>query len=137
MVLLLLTLPLTLELALLTVAAIFLKQPAEEAVQEDPLAPSFRLAVLVPAHNEQELITSTVASLLLSRAEASTASIRIVVIAHNCMDETAERARLAGAEVRLLDVEGGKGSVLAFGFATIAADGYLVIDADSKWTWLC
>ena len=125
-VLLLTTLPLALELLTLSLAATL--PPRRVATTS---APDLRLAVIVPAHNEEQLIGACVASLLATRTPATT----VYVVAHNCTDSTAERARAAGAEVLILN-EGlrGKGTALDHGF-TIAlargAEALLVIDADS------
>lgn len=116
------TLPLLLELAVLTVAAVF---PSRE---DQPRASvPVRLAIIVPAHNEQELIVPCIDSL---RGAA-----QIYVIAHNCSDSTADRAAAAGAQILPLDDSiGGKGIALDFGFRYAlaqGADAVLVIDADS------
>src|SRR3954469_23563848 len=61
-------------------------------INESPLP---RLLFLVPAHDEELLIASCVRSLLGLRYPAE--RIEIVVIADNCTDGTAQRARAAGA----------------------------------------
>ena len=124
--LLLATLPLALELLILSAAAA-LPQPAP-ATQA---ASDFRLAIVIPAHNEQVLIAPCVRSILAQ----STAQLAVYVIAHNCTDETAQRASAAGAEALLLSGPiGGKGIALDFGFRHAlarGAEGVLVLDADS------
>jgi cellulose synthase/poly-beta-1,6-N-acetylglucosamine synthase-like glycosyltransferase len=127
--LLLLTLPLVVELAVLTLASRFPKRKGGSSAAAAPI----RLAVIVPAHNEEVLIASCVESLRISAAGTET---RIIVIAHNCSDHTADRAAKAGAEAVICnDSEArGKGSALAFGFEYAASkgmDAVLVIDADS------
>ncbi len=123
-----LTLPLLLELLILSVAA-RLPRPAEpEAFTATPL----RLWAIIPAHNEELLIAACVCSLIASTDPPT----RILVIAHNCTDATAIRAAEAGATVApLTDTgAGGKGAALQFGFAqafTRGAQAVLVIDADS------
>jgi cellulose synthase/poly-beta-1,6-N-acetylglucosamine synthase-like glycosyltransferase len=95
-----------------------------------------RLIVLVPAHNEAELIGRCVASL---RAQAYPSDrYRIAVIADNCTDETAAVARAAGADVMVRDVPAirGKGHALRWAMDRILAsaqppDGVVVVDADS------
>src|SRR5438477_752465 len=54
-----------------------------------------RLLFLVPAHNEELLIESCVRSLVGLRYPAE--QIDLCVIADNCTDATAQRARAAGA----------------------------------------
>ncbi len=116
------TLPLALELLALTIAAAIPLRKRKAAS-----GARMRLAVVVPAHNEQQLIAKCVASL--------SAAARVYVIAHNCSDDTAERAAEAGAKVlQLNDEVGGKGVALDFGFRHAIGEGaeaVIVIDADS------
>lgn len=127
--LLLLTVPLVIELAVLTLASGFPKRKRGGSAASAPV----RLAVIVPAHNEEALIASCVESLLISATGTET---RIIVIAHNCSDRTGDRAAKAGAEVVTCNdpQARGKGPALAFGFAYAASQGMdasLVVDADS------
>ena len=124
------TLPLTAELAVLTVAYLV---PIRRRPSRTRSVAELNLAVIVPAHNEELLIGGCVESL---RASACGSGARIFVIAHNCSDQTAERAAEAGAEVLVLNDRNacGKGFALRFGFEHVfsqAADAALVIDADS------
>jgi cellulose synthase/poly-beta-1,6-N-acetylglucosamine synthase-like glycosyltransferase len=117
------TLPLLAELLVLTLAALF---PARKLSPSG--ASEVRLAILVPAHNEEKLIASCLASL--------GNTVPIFVVAHNCTDTTATIASSAGANVLPLTDDGthGKGAALHFGFAQAVAAGataVLVIDADS------
>lgn len=91
------------------------------------------VAVLVPAHNEQAGIAATIAGLRPQLA----ARDRLLVVADNCTDATAERARAAGAEVveRHDPRRRGKGHALAFGVEHLRADPpdvLIVIDADCR-----
>ena len=116
------SLPLLLELLALSLAA-SLPAPRSSPSRSHAL----KLAVIVPAHNEERLITQCIASLQ--------DSAQIFVIAHNCSDATAQRATDAGATALALnDTVGGKGTALDFGFrhaVAAGADVLLVIDADS------
>src|SRR5256885_2297458 len=56
-----------------------------------------RLAVLIPAHNEELLVARCVRSLLTQTWPER--QRRVIVIADNCSDSTARVAREAGAEV--------------------------------------
>jgi cellulose synthase/poly-beta-1,6-N-acetylglucosamine synthase-like glycosyltransferase len=90
-----------------------------------------RLAVVVPAHNEEAMIASTLKSL-----RAAGPRTRLYVVAHNCTDATAEIAASAGARVLLLSNPRlrGKGAALRHGFSTALAEGsnaILVVDADT------
>lgn len=95
-----------------------------------------RLAVLVPAHDEQELVSRCVASLL--DQSYPRARYRVVVIADNCTDRTAELARASGADVleRRDERRLGKGHALRWAMDQLldgpqAPDGVVVVDADS------
>jgi cellulose synthase/poly-beta-1,6-N-acetylglucosamine synthase-like glycosyltransferase len=93
----------------------------------------FRLAVLMPAHDEESGISATVTAL---RAELGP-SDRLLVVADNCSDRTAELARHAGAEVvERRDAERrGKGHALSFGAKVLAEDppdAVIVMDADCR-----
>jgi cellulose synthase/poly-beta-1,6-N-acetylglucosamine synthase-like glycosyltransferase len=121
------TLPLVLEL--LAVTSLFLFAPRKRRAV---LGPAPRLTVVVPAHNEEGTIQDCVASLLASAKGAA----RVLVIAHNCADATAERAARAGAELVVYNDIGarGKGHALSYGFKSAiegGAEAVLVVDADS------
>ncbi len=90
-----------------------------------------RVAILIPAHNEEDGVTATIASLV----SQTVAGDRILVVADNCSDGTATAAINAGAEVReRIDlVQRGKGYALDFGVRCLAADApeiLIIIDAD-------
>jgi cellulose synthase/poly-beta-1,6-N-acetylglucosamine synthase-like glycosyltransferase len=125
----LLTLPLLVELAVLTLASCLPRRRRRKRVIHEPI----RLAVIIPAHNEENAIAACVESLRVSAAGTNT---RIIAIVHNCTDRTGERAARAGAELAVFDdpQAKGKGAALAFGFsyaALQAVDAYLVVDGDS------
>jgi cellulose synthase/poly-beta-1,6-N-acetylglucosamine synthase-like glycosyltransferase len=127
--LLLLTLPLVVELAVLTLASRFPKRNRAGSTTPVPV----RLAVIIPAHNEEALIASCVESLLISAAGSET---RIIAVAHNCSDCTADRAAKAGAEAVAYNnpQAQGKGAALKFGLehaASLGMDAALIVDADS------
>jgi cellulose synthase/poly-beta-1,6-N-acetylglucosamine synthase-like glycosyltransferase len=130
--LLLATLPLVFELLLVTSANLLpaSTKPDTGSTRNDLIGCD--LAVIVPAHNEELLVSRCVASL---RASAGP-DVRILVVAHNCSDATAARAAAAGAEV--LDYNDptarGKGFALRHGFQHALAAGataVMVVDADS------
>jgi cellulose synthase/poly-beta-1,6-N-acetylglucosamine synthase-like glycosyltransferase len=126
----LLTLPGSIELLLLTVAGLLPRRRARNAAAFG----QYRLAVVVPAHNEELHIARCVKS--LQSANRSSVSVEIVVVADNCTDETAAMATAAGARtlVRTNPQERGKGYALDFAFRTLANegwDGFAVVDADS------
>ncbi|HEY8952810.1 MAG TPA: glycosyltransferase family 2 protein, partial [Candidatus Dormibacteraeota bacterium] len=95
-----------------------------------------RLVVLVPAHNESELIGRCVRSLRDQSYPA--ASYRVVAIADNCTDSTAAVAAAEGAEVmvRTDPQQRGKGQALRWAMdrllaAPDAPEAVIVVDADS------
>jgi Glycosyltransferase like family 2 len=89
------------------------------------------VAVLVPAHDEQQGIAATVRGL---RAQMRPGD-RLLVVADNCSDGTAALARAEGAEVveRQDTSARGKGHALAFGVDHLRADPrevLVIVDAD-------
>lgn len=125
------TLPGSLLLAVLSAAALL-----PVARRKTPPAPAnaARLAFVVPAHDEAENIHKTVASLVA--ACQADGNAETWVVADNCSDDTAERARLGGAQVieRRNPLQRGKGHALAFAFEqlpTAAGEWLIVVDADS------
>ncbi len=106
---------------------------------------AIRLAVVVPAHDEEEMIARTVASLLAASCTIpefngpdgdSRVAVPVFVVAHNCQDATAAEAAKAGATVLEMSnsKRRGKGAALRFGFQLAMASGanaFLVVDADS------
>jgi len=92
--------------------------------------------IIVPAHNEAAVIARTVAS--LRKIDWPAERFRIIVCADNCTDETAAKARAAGASVieRHDPTRRGKGYALDFAFqssrAAGLADAVVIIDADAE-----
>jgi len=91
------------------------------------------VAVLIPAHNEQTVIESTLRELIPTLSAAD----RIVVVADNCTDDTAESARQSGVTVieRTDPDHRGKGYALQFGVDYLRSsppDVVVVIDADCR-----
>lgn len=89
--------------------------------------------IVVPAHNEELSIATTVAAL---RAEADGIA-ELLVVADNCTDRTSELARAAGARVivRTNPSLRGKGFALAFAREELAKSPpsvVIVIDADCR-----
>lgn len=99
---------------------------------------NLRFDILVPAHNEASVIARTVAS--LRNIDWPESHRRIIVVADNCNDDTAERAQQAGASVivRHDDARRGKGYALEYGITHSAADDFadavVVVDADTTVT---
>ncbi len=95
-----------------------------------------RFDVIVPAHNEEQVIAAAVAS--LKSVDWPKDQFRVVVVADNCTDATAAVASGAGAHVlQRHDPENrGKGYALDFAFkasrARKWADAVVVVDADAQ-----
>jgi cellulose synthase/poly-beta-1,6-N-acetylglucosamine synthase-like glycosyltransferase len=94
----------------------------------------FKLAVVVPAHNEEKFIARCLQS-VSSSAVIAGEKIHLLVVADNCTDRTEGFARESGAEVLIREnIEcRGKGYALAYAFEKISRedfDGIFVIDAD-------
>jgi cellulose synthase/poly-beta-1,6-N-acetylglucosamine synthase-like glycosyltransferase len=92
-----------------------------------------KATVLIPAHNEQTLIYSTLSDI----KSQLTTQHQLVVIADNCTDKTAEIARGVGATVIERDdpIHLGKGYALDYGLRFIEPDPpdiVLFFDADCK-----
>jgi len=127
----LLTLPGSFELCLLTLGSLL---PGRPNLQRR-IAGGFRLAIIIPAHNEEENIERCVQS--VQRCARPLVGLTTVVIADNCADATAALAQQAGARVleRSNAELRGKGYALDFAFKTLLAEGFdafIVIDADSE-----
>jgi cellulose synthase/poly-beta-1,6-N-acetylglucosamine synthase-like glycosyltransferase len=130
--LLAITLPLVLELLLVTSANLLPARGLRHGKRQHGEEVGIELIIIVPAHNEELLVSKAVVSL---RASAGPAG-KILVVAHNCVDGTAARAAAAGADVLVYnDPEAkGKGFALRHGFAhalAAGADAVMVVDADS------
>ena len=107
-----------------------LQEAARQGDAEDEAMP---IAVLVPAHNEEAVIKDTLATLT---RELGTQD-RLLVVADNCTDQTAQLARAAGAEVveRQHDTLRGKGYALDFGVRHMAQrppSVLVIVDADCQ-----
>jgi cellulose synthase/poly-beta-1,6-N-acetylglucosamine synthase-like glycosyltransferase len=99
-----------------------------------PLGLCPRIAVVIPAHNEQFAIGKTLASV----AGQLAAGDRLVVVADNCSDQTADLARAQGAEVAVRSDPflRGKGYALDHGLTfldrTGAPEVVIFLDADCE-----
>jgi cellulose synthase/poly-beta-1,6-N-acetylglucosamine synthase-like glycosyltransferase len=99
----------------------------------EQLGPSTRTAILIPAHDESASIEGTVSALSREIGPRD----RIVVIADNCSDDTADLAIASGATaIRRHDPERrGKGHALRFGVEWLESDPpdvVVVVDADCR-----
>lgn len=100
-----------------------------QTVDADEPMPS--TVILMPAHNEQEVIVPTLQSLQADLPEHA----RIVCVAHNCTDGTAALAAAHGAEVVVVndDGAGGKPAALKAGLKWLDREPpevVVIVDAD-------
>lgn len=97
---------------------------------------NLRFDIIVPAHDEAASIAGVVENLL--DLDWPKDQFRVLVVADNCQDATASKARQAGAKViERNDAQSrGKGYALQLGFgismAQRYADAIVVVDADSR-----
>lgn len=95
--------------------------------------PARRIAIIVPAHNEELLIADTVRSALALNYPRDL--LAVLVIADNCSDATAALAQAAGARAMERNGNPGKGQGLNDAFNLLLQeswDAFLVLDADSS-----
>ena len=126
------SLPGTVELTLLSLAAVM---PGKELPAGEG---GWRVAVVVPAHDEEAVIRSCIESLMM--AARGGFEVDVWVIADHCTDATAAVAEAAGARVMRREdpLERGKGHGLNDAFTRLLAisgrggyDCFLVVDADT------
>ncbi|MFO1540943.1 MAG: glycosyltransferase, partial [Chloroflexota bacterium] len=96
-------------------------------------APAPRVAVILPARDEETTIAPCIADF-----HAALPGARIVVVDNGSRDRTVERARAAiaaigGAGRLLTETRPGKGAAGRRAFRAIDADVYLLVDADSTY----
>lgn len=100
-----------------------------------------RVAVVIPAHDEELVLAETLRGVAGQRYPSD--HLHVVVVADNCSDRTADIARQLGAIVmeRVDVVERGKGFALAWAFSRILGgdsplsgpvpDAFVILDADT------
>jgi cellulose synthase/poly-beta-1,6-N-acetylglucosamine synthase-like glycosyltransferase len=103
-------------------------RPSPATLSED-----FSIAVLMPAHNEADVIVETLTALTPQLSPQD----RLIVVADNCTDQTAHLARKCGAIVleRTDDTRLGKGYALDCGLRFMAAappEVVVMVDADCQ-----
>ncbi len=123
--------PLVLYQLFLSIVALFAHKSIELNLVEKKV-----FAIVVPAHNEEKIISKTIYS--LSGLIYPKSKYDVFVIADNCTDNTAVLARSLGTNVmeRTNQSETGKGYALRWAFDSILNhtkkyDALIVIDADS------
>jgi len=116
---------------LLALALAYFVLPERKACPVEPLN---RFAILVPAHNEELLISTLCQSLL--QVDFPRENFAIFIIADNCSDQTAEICRQYPLQVleRRDPEHGGKGQALAWGLRQVDLtqfDAVFMVDADN------
>ena len=114
----------------LLVEILAFRRPTPEILHDDKRA--YRIAVLIPAHNERALVAKTIESVL---PQLDRDTDRIIVIADNCSDDTAAVSDAAGAQIleRTNIDQRGKGFALQFGIDALQRDPpdvVIFLDAD-------
>jgi len=123
-----------------SLAAILCRKSSLRAASATPLDQlgQRRFLIVIPAHNEEANIGETVRSCRAMRYPPSL--FDVLVIADNCTDSTAARARDAGARVldRCDTIKQSKGHAIEYVIDKLVGsgefgslDGFVVIDADS------
>ncbi len=100
--------------------------------EQKPARSNLDIVLLIPAHNEEEIIEHTLEN--LTRDHRNDVG-RIIVIADNCSDQTAAKARKYDVEVieRFDEVTRGKGHAIAFGLDHLRNEPpeiIIILDAD-------
>lgn len=112
---------------------VLLAAAARRRAATPPAGPPVPFIVLVPAHDEEQTLPTLLRS--VDRAEGREA-VRVVVVADNCSDRTAEVARRHGAAVleRRDPERSGKGPALAWALDELGAPDapVVMIDADCE-----
>jgi len=114
------------------IIAFFQQQPIFEQIPEN--STQFKANILIPAHNEAEIIKKTISHLLEQDVSAGT----ITVVADNCTDATADIAKQLGVNVleRSNQEQRGKGYALDHGITHLKSSApfevLLILDADCE-----
>src|SRR5580698_3636168 len=103
-------------LLLLPVVVLFVEVLLATATREGnatPIDRRSRLAVVMPAHDEESIIAAALRAVMPQLSSTD----RVIVVADNCSDQTASIAAAEGAEVivRSDSIRRGKGYALDFG----------------------
>lgn len=87
--------------------------------------------VVIPAHNEEDTISQVVRAAQKSLTELDLQNGRVIVSASGCTDNTAEWARVAGADVVVAPA--GKGLAILSGIRKSTAEIICLIDGDLEY----
>ena len=87
------------------------------------------VSIIIPAKNEQDVIGRTIASCINQVHR----NLEVLVVCHNCSDDTVAQARSTDKRVKVFDLvteQAGKGIALNFGVDNASGEYILVLDAD-------
>ncbi len=132
-ILILLCIPVLIPVAMFSLQCFLSFLPATRNSQASEVGSRPRLATLIPAHNEADGISNTLHDVLGQKGEGD----RVLVIADNCTDDTAEVSRKHGVEATVRNNPDlrGKSYALKHGLAVLADDPpdvVIVVDADCR-----
>ena len=118
--------------AVLSFSSLQKSSRSKQGSQTEPLRER-PLAVLVPAHNEEEGLEDTIKDIQSQLQPGD----QLLVVADNCTDSTADVARAANATTieRSNASERGKGYAIDFGLRSLEIDSYaavILLDADCR-----
>jgi len=104
-----------------------MKNIKEFPCDENPFPADLTIAVIIPCYNESVAIASVITDFQQSLPGAT-----IYVFDNNSSDNTVEIAKLCGALVRTVPLQG-KGNVIRRMFADVEADIYVLVDGDNTY----
>jgi len=109
-------------------ARVALRHTAERASPD-----TSRVSVVIPAFNEGDVISETVAQLSKVFQESGLHDAEVIVVDDGSLDETAERAAAAGARLVQHPHNAGYGRSLKDGIASAGNDTIVIADADGTY----
>ncbi|MDD5760855.1 MAG: glycosyltransferase family 2 protein [Candidatus Pacebacteria bacterium] len=113
---------------LMGLASTWYKKKEDAVINND----SFLISVLIPAHNEEDVIKNILGDLITQEYK----NLEIIVLAHNCTDATISKAQsVKDSRIRILDIKTRKsGKALALNRGLESANGEIIaqFDADNK-----
>jgi len=89
------------------------------------------VSIIVPARNEENVIRKTVLNCLAQTYD----KIEVIIVCHNCSDNTFEQASYPDKRVRAFELkteQAGKGIALNFGVDNSKGDYILILDSDGR-----
>ncbi len=90
------------------------------------------VTVIIPAHNEGEIIGATLRALLADKSEVT---LDVIVVCNGCTDDTAAQARVIGCPVRVIESDiPSKTEAINRGLEAASGDIVVVQDADIELT---